>query len=99
MDALTYPGFNADKHGITQLGRVVLDAWLFGLLPKDQDCAGWDKQRMQLLMDQVEARWDEYGNLPSRLPAELLEQHTALYTWATQRARDRGWDPELADED
>jgi hypothetical protein len=29
-----YPGYHADTHGITQLGRVVLDAWVFGLLPE-----------------------------------------------------------------
>ena len=50
-------------------------------------------------MDQVNQRWDQYGNLPSRLPPELREKHTELYAWATRRARERGWDPELGDED
>lgn len=99
MDKLTYSGFNADAHGITQLGRVVLDAWLFDLIPAEEDCAGWDKQRLQRLMNDIEKRWDEYGNLPSRLPPELLARHTELYQWATERARARGWDPELGDED
>jgi hypothetical protein len=99
MEKPTYPGFNADTHGITQLGRVVLDGWLFGLIPDDEDCAGWDKQRMQVLTNNIEARWDEYGNLPSRLPPELLARHTELYEWATNRARNRGWNPELGDED
>lgn len=99
MEKKVYCGFNADNHGITQLGRVVLDAWLFGLLPETEDCAGWDSQRMQLLMQQVEERWDEYRGLPSMLPPELLAKHTELYSWATERARNRGWDPELADED
>jgi len=99
MDKLTYSGFNSDAHGITQLGRVVLDAWLFDLSPAEEDCAGWDKQRLQRLMNDIEKRWDEYGNLPSRLPPELLARHTELYQWATERARARGWDPELGDED
>ena len=95
----TYPGFNNDTHGITTLGRIVLDAWLFDIIPREEDCAGWDLQRMQQLMDQINKHWDQYGNLPSNLPPELRERHTELYTWATSRARDRGWDPELDDDE
>lgn len=98
-DKTIYAGFNQDTHGITMLGRIVLDAWLFELLPQSEDCTGWDLQRMQQLMQQVNERWDEYGTLPSRLPPELRERHTALYTWATTRARERGWDPELDDDE
>lgn len=98
-DKVIYAGFHADAHGMTMLGRIVLDAWLFDLIPRSEDCAGWDLQRMQQLMDQVNKRWDEYGNLPSRLPPELLARHTELYDWAMQRARERGWNPELDDEE
>ncbi|MHB1515303.1 MAG: hypothetical protein ACYCVY_06225 [Acidiferrobacteraceae bacterium] len=94
-----YEGFERDTHGMTMLGRVVLDAWLFGLIPRTEDCAGWDLQRMQHLVDQVNKRWDEYGNLPSRLPPELMRKHQELYQWAMERARARGWDPELGEED
>ncbi len=97
-EKMTYAGFNQDAHGITTLGRVVLDAWLFDLLPREEDCAGWDLQRMQHLFEQVNQRWDEYGNLPSRLPDELRARHAELYDWAMRRGRERGWDPEL-DED
>jgi hypothetical protein len=68
---------------------------LFGLLPRDEDCTGWDLARMQGLMQQNEVKWDAYGNLPSRLPDELRQRHTELYAWATERARTRGWNPEL----
>lgn len=95
----TYCGFNQDTHGLTVLGRVVLDAWLFDLLPRTEDCTDWDLQRMQLLMNQIEARWDSYGNLPSRLPAELQQRHTELYAWATERGRTRGWNPELGEDE
>lgn len=95
QDKITYPGLNQDTHGMTVLGRVVLDGWLFGLIPETEDCAGWDLQRMQKLMGQVEQVWDQYGNLPSRLPPELRERHAKLYDMATERARRRGWDPEL----
>ena len=95
----TYAGFHADVHGLTTLGRIVLDAWLFDLIPRSEDCAGWDLQRMQQLMDQVNKRWDEYGNLPSRLPDELRARHAELYDWAMQRAQARGWNPELDDDE
>lgn len=94
-----YVGFNNDKHGMTQLGRVVLDAWLFGFLPESEDCTGWEIGRMQTLMDQVEREWDKYGNLPSRLPEVLRGRHAALYQRAMGNARDRGWDPELGEDD
>lgn len=97
--SLLYCGFNEDKHGITMLGRIVLDAWVFDLIPRSEDCKGWDLARMQNLMQQNEARWDEYGNLPSRLPDDLRQKHTDLYAWATARGRERGWDPELDDDE
>ncbi|CUA93897.1 hypothetical protein [Thiomonas bhubaneswarensis] len=99
QDKPTYPGYHADTHGITQLGRVVLDAWVFGLLPETEDCKGWDLQRMQGLMQRVEAEWDQYGNLPSRLPPELAERHRAMYERAMKRAQDKGWNAELDDDD
>jgi hypothetical protein len=81
------------------LGRIVMDAWLFKLLPRDEDCAGWDLARMQNLMRQIEVKWDEYGNLPSRLPDDLRQSHAELYAWATERARTRGWNPELEEDE
>ncbi|MFP5381297.1 MAG: hypothetical protein ACLGG4_03460 [Gammaproteobacteria bacterium] len=81
------------------LSRIVLDGWLFGLIPETEDCAGWDLQRMQKLTDEVEREWDKYGNLPSLLPPDLRARHAALYEMATVRARSRGWDPELDDDE
>lgn len=94
-----YVGFHADKHGLTQLGRVVIDGWLFGFIPETEDCAGWELARMQILMDRVQGEWDKYGNLPSRLPEDLRLRHAALYERAMATARGKGWDPELDDED
>lgn len=95
----SYVGFHQDKHGMTQLGRIVLDGWLFGCIPETEDCAGWELGRMQILMDRVQSEWDKYGNLPSRLPEDLRQRHAALYERAMVTARDKGWDPELGDED
>jgi hypothetical protein len=94
-----YVGFNNDKHGMTQLGRIVLDGWLFGFIPETEDCTGWDIGRMQGLMERVQSEWDKHGNLPSRLPPELQQRHTELYDLAMQSARQKGWDPELGDDE
>lgn len=99
MNENTYRGFHDDSHGMTQLGRIVLDGWLFGLIPETEDCAGWDLGRMQALMDRIQDRWDGYGNLPSRLPEDLRRRHAELYREAMERARTRGWDPELGEDD
>lgn len=41
MSADKYAGLSQDRHGITQMGRVVVDGWLFGFIPESEDCAGW----------------------------------------------------------
>ena len=99
QDKTTYPGLHQDTHGMTVLGRVVLDGRLFGFIAETEECAGWDLQRMQNLMNQIEQVWDQHGNLPSRLPPELRERHAKLYGMATERARQRGWDPELGEDE
>mgnify|MGYP000061769555 CR=1 FL=1 len=96
--AKSYVGFHNDMHGMTQLGRVVLDAWVFELIPESEDCAGWSLPRLQMLMGRVETEWDKYGNLPSRLPSALRERHQRIYEQAVEQGRKKGWDPELGDE-
>jgi len=95
----TYVGLDNDHHGITQLGRIVLDGWLFGFIPETEDCAGWDLGRMQALMDKVGVEWDKYANLPSRLPPELRQRHVEIYARAMAIAREKGWNPELGEDD
>jgi hypothetical protein len=95
-----YPGLDEDENGgMTHLGQIVKDAWVFGLLPETEQCAGWSRSRMQALYQQVTVEWDRYGNLPSRLPPELAERHARIYGEAMQRARAQGWDPELGEDD
>jgi hypothetical protein len=95
----TYTGLHNDKHGLTQLGRIVLDAWLFGLIPETEDCTSWPVGRMQSLMEQVQVEWDKYANLPSRLPPDLFRRHGELYEQAIRTARAKGWDPELGEDE
>ena len=95
-----YPGLDEDENGgMTHLGQIVKDAWVFGLIPETEQCTGWSRSQMQALYVRVGAEWDKYGNLPSRLPPELAERHARIYAEAMARARQGGWDPELGDDD
>lgn len=95
-----YVGIDQDENeGLTHLGRIVRDAWVFGILPDSETCAGWNSAQMQSLYEKVYAAWEPYAHLPSRLPDELRKRHTQLYAQAIARAKDKGWDTELDDED
>ncbi len=100
MTRQNYAGVDQDTHGgMTHMGRVVRDAWVFGILPETETCAGWDAARMQGLYEQVYAAWEPYAHLPSLLPDDLRARHARVYAAAIQDARTRGWDAELGDDD
>ncbi len=96
----TYVGIDHDTNGgLTHLGRVIRDAWVFGILPDTETCAGWDSARMQNLYETVYAAWEPYAHLPSRLPDALRERHANLYASAITSARNQGWDAELGEDE
>lgn len=100
MTQQTYAGIEQDTHaGLTHLGRIVRDAWVFDILPETETCAGWDAARMQNLYEQVYAAWEPYAHLPSRLPEALRERHARFYALAITTARERGWDAELGEDE
>ena len=100
MSETTYPGIDNDLYGgMTDLGRMIRDAWVFGLLPESETCAGWDRARFDALYAQVHAAWDPYGHMVSRLPDDLRARHERIYRAAIERARALGWSAELDDED
>ncbi len=95
-----YPGIDKDVHGgMTDIGRIIRDAWLFGILDENETCTGWSYQQINQLYDQVTQAWQPYGHLASNLPADLRTRHAEIQSHAIQLARDRGWDPELGDDD
>lgn len=95
-----YPGIDQDpKGGMTPTGNIIRDAWVFGIIPETETCAGWTIQGIDALYDKVTAAWGPYGHLASRLPPELRERHQRIYAAAVVRARAEGWDPELGDDD
>ena len=91
-----YAGIDQDPHGaINPTGNIIRDAWVFGIIPESETCAGWNLQAIQGLYDKVSEAWAPYGHLASRLPEELRERHTRIYAEAGARARSLGWDPGL----
>ncbi len=96
----TYVGIEQDENGgMTYYGLIVRDAWVFGLIPETETCAGWDAAQFQLLHDKVAAAWNPCGHLPSQLPEELRERHARIHGAALARARQMGWDAELDEDD
>jgi len=96
----TYPGIqNEPRGGITPTANIIRDAWVFGIIPETETCAGWTVQGIESLYDKVSDAWAPYGHLASRLPPELREHHARIYGAAVERARAEGWNPELDDRD
>ena len=96
----TYVGIEQDKDGgMNHYGLIVRDAWVFGLIPETETCAGWNAAQFQLLHDKVAAACKSCGHLPSQLPEELRERHARIHGAAIVRARQMGWDAEMGDDD
>jgi hypothetical protein len=95
-----YQGIDKDRKGaMTPTGNIIRDAWIFGIIPETETCAGWTIQRIESLYDKVTEAWEPYGHLVSRLSPDLRERHRRIYEAAVARARAEGWNPELGDED
>lgn len=95
-----YVGLHQDSYGgLTPLGNIIRDAWIFGLLPEGEGCRGWSLGQLEGLYDRVAKAWEPYGHLVSQLPPELRARHERFYTEAVQRARELGWNPELEEDE
>jgi hypothetical protein len=96
----TYAGIDhEDHHGMTMTGRIIRDACVFGILPEGEGFAGKGAGDLQNLFEAVHKAWESYGQLPSRLPAELAERHARIHAEAVERAKAMGWNAELDDDD
>lgn len=96
----TYVGIDNDRFGgMTPTGNIIRDAWVFGIIPETETCAGWTLAAIQDVYNKVTIAWEPYGHLVSRLPPELRERHQRIYSQAVRRARAEGWEPDLHDED
>lgn len=97
-----YVGVHQDIHGgMTPIGKIIRDAWVFGLIPTEETCEGWDYARINHLIEKVNTEWDKYGCMVSNLPEPLYSRHHEIHQQAIKIARSHGWNGEyeLLDED
>ncbi len=91
----TYVGINNDINGgMTTIGKIIRDAWVFELLPETETCEGWNLAGIDALLQKVNAEWDKYGCLVSHLPDEIAKRHNQIHSAALQKAREAGWSGE-----
>ena len=90
-----YVGIDNDINGgMTSIGKIIRDAWVFELIDESETCEGWNLAGIDALLQKVNAEWDKYGCLVSRLPEELFQRHQRIHDAAIERARAAGWSGE-----
>jgi hypothetical protein len=90
-----YVGIDNDVNGgMTTIGKIIRDAWVFELLPETETCEGWNHGQVDVLLDKVNAEWDKYGCMVSLLPEDLRERHRRIYDVAVANAKAAGWSGE-----
>ncbi|MDH5613151.1 MAG: hypothetical protein OEY66_11935 [Gammaproteobacteria bacterium] len=96
----TYVGIDNDINGgMTTIGKIIRDAWVFELIPESETCKGWNLAGVDALLQKLNAEWDKYGCLVSHLPEELFKRHQRIHGDAIAKARNNGWCGELETED
>jgi hypothetical protein len=90
-----YVGIDRDQDGgMTPTGKIIRDAWIFGLLDETETCAGWSAAQIEALWARVSEEWEKHSFLVSALPDPLRERFHRIQEEALARARAAGWDPE-----
>lgn len=90
-----YVGINNEiQGGMTTIGKIIRDAWVFELIPETETCEGWNLAGIDALLDKVNKEWDKYNCLVSYLPPELAERHKRIHDEAIKKAREAGWSGE-----
>ncbi len=91
-----YIGIHNDLNGgMTNIGKIIRDAWVFELLPETQTCEGWNLAGIDALLQKVNAEWDKYGCLVSHLPKDLFNRHQRIHNKALEQAKAAGWSGEI----
>lgn len=95
-----YVGINNEvSGGMTTIGKIIRDAWVFGLIDESETCEGWNFAGVDALLDKVNAEWDKHGCMVSNLPAELFDKHQRIHNKAIEEARAAGWSGEAETDD
>jgi hypothetical protein len=95
-----YVGVDNDVNGgMTTIGKIVRDAWVFGLISESETCENWNLAGIDTLLQKVNAEWDKYGCLVSHLPDDLFQRHQRIHGEAINKAREAGWSGEIETDD
>jgi hypothetical protein len=95
-----YVGIDNDINGgMTTIGKIIRDAWVFGLLDESETCKGWNLAGIDALLHKVNNEWDKYGCLVSLLPDDLRLRHERIHGEAMARAKAAGWSGETETDD
>ncbi len=87
-----YVGIDKDINGgMTPIGKVIRDAWVFELLSESETCENWSYAEVDALQDKVNAQWDKYGCLVRNLPDDIRQRHERIHNEAIEKARQVGW--------
>ena len=91
-----YVGIHNDiKGGMTDTGKIIRDAWIFGIIPETETCEGWLSQAIEDLWQKTNNEWEKYGFSVSKLPEELKQRFMRIQAEAIKTAKEKGWNPEL----
>ncbi len=92
QQAKSYVGINNDINGaMTATGKIIRDAWAFGLIPENETCEGWTAAGIESLWQKVDAEWEKYGFLVNNMPDELRTRFLQIHDQALTRAKASGW--------
>lgn len=93
--AYRYPGLPDDLYGgMTDIGVIIRDAWVLGVLPESQNCRGWTLAELRALRARVARAWAAHGDSFVTLPAALKQRYLRIHEAATRRGREHGWRPD-----
>lgn len=96
----TYVGINNDINGgMTTIGKLIRDAWVFEIILETETCEGWKLAGIDSLLEKTNAEWDKYGCLVSHLPEELFKRHQRIHGDAIAHAKANGWSGEVETDD
>ena len=96
----TYVGIDKDVNGgMTTIGKLIRDAWVFGIIEETETCENWNLGGIDSLLDKVNAEWDKYGCLVRNLPEDLFARHQRIHGEALEKARAAGWTGEHETDD
>lgn len=100
QDTKRYVGIDNDiDGGMTDTGKIIRDAWVFGLIEESETCEGWLPQGIEDLWRKVNAEWEKYGFLVRNLPDDLQQRFMRIQNDAVKKARQAGWDPDPVNDD